>query len=261
MTASGEAKMATIVLENWDKLTKWFDLVRSWTKQDIRGRLIAIDEDNRQRKRFDLVRVAILTSSLDSIKSVIWVKVDEDIFPISVAEEIIVTEDRKEFMRYQSDRLSYTTSSPSISLSAMLDSVGSDIADDHLPVVATPSVVAGDNSKSIPVTDIMVVAAHRVTRSNDEIMLDEFENLESSRGTQCKKFGGKIFINKKLEAFGKATITGGRSMRILKPIHIGPERVNHGATSSKAQNQGYSKTTKVNGLGNNVEHLEASTDT
>ncbi|GAB4841434.1 hypothetical protein Ancab_022155, partial [Ancistrocladus abbreviatus] len=59
----------------------------------------------------------------------------------------------------------------------------------------------------------------------------------------------------------EATITSGRAMRILNPIHNGPEMVILGHPSSKAQNQGCSNTTNVDGPGNIVEHLEASTDT
>ncbi|GAB4841433.1 hypothetical protein Ancab_022154 [Ancistrocladus abbreviatus] len=122
-------------------------------------------------------------------------------------------------------------------------------------------MVAGDYSKSIPITDVMVVAAHRVTRSNDETMSDEFENLEFSRDAQCRKFGRIIFLNKKVEASREATITSGRAMRILNPTHNGPERVILGHTSSKAQNQGCSNTANIDGPGNIVENLEASTDT
>ncbi|GAB4829646.1 hypothetical protein Ancab_019307, partial [Ancistrocladus abbreviatus] len=41
MTASGESNMATIVSDNQDKLSKWFDSVRPWNKEDIGGSRIA----------------------------------------------------------------------------------------------------------------------------------------------------------------------------------------------------------------------------
>ncbi|GAB4859830.1 hypothetical protein Ancab_011310 [Ancistrocladus abbreviatus] len=98
-----------------------------------------------------------------------WVKVDKDVFPISMTEEIPGPEDMKELM--------------------------SDIASDHLLVRATYSKEAVDNSKSILGTNVMVAAGHKDTRSNDEIASDGFEKHESSRDIQGKNDGLKIFMN------------------------------------------------------------------
>ncbi|GAB4834913.1 hypothetical protein Ancab_033180 [Ancistrocladus abbreviatus] len=175
------------------------------------GRVLQTDSDEVRGHSLPLIK------TLDNER-------DEDVFPIAVVEEIIVTNNRKEIMSYHGDCPSYTTYSSSISVGVVSDSVGSEVAGDHQPVVATPSVVDGEFSKSAPMTEAMVVAGHRVTRSNDETKSDEFENLASSRDAQCKKSDRTISLNKKVGVSGKATITGGWSKRIMNPSHNGPKR-------------------------------------
>ncbi|GAB4840472.1 hypothetical protein Ancab_021241 [Ancistrocladus abbreviatus] len=52
------------------------------------GKLINIDRDTKQRKRFDLAHLAIHTPKLDSIHKMMRIKVEEDVFPVTAAEEL-----------------------------------------------------------------------------------------------------------------------------------------------------------------------------
>ncbi|GAB4841039.1 hypothetical protein Ancab_021785 [Ancistrocladus abbreviatus] len=63
-------------------------LARRW------GTLIAIDGETSQRNRFDIAHIAVQTQYPEVIQSKVSIKVDEDVFLITVAEESVHDVDR-----------------------------------------------------------------------------------------------------------------------------------------------------------------------
>ncbi|GAB4841851.1 hypothetical protein Ancab_039374 [Ancistrocladus abbreviatus] len=78
------------------------------------------------------------------------VKVDEEVFPIRVAEELFKTKDWRVDNWEDNDGICASPSSPSTSISAMPNSFGNNFAGEQQPVVATSLKVVADFSNSKP---------------------------------------------------------------------------------------------------------------
>ncbi|GAB4854371.1 hypothetical protein Ancab_022957 [Ancistrocladus abbreviatus] len=218
--------------------------------------LIAIDGDTRQRKIFDIARIAIQTPLLDNIKASLWVKVDEDVFPITVVEETPAPDDRIGEKRYESDGFSNTSLPPSISISAVPDSIGNDIVGEQLLVATTTSKVVVDNSNFKIGTNAMVAAIHKDTGDNDEVELAKGEKVESSRDLLCEIDSGEKSIKHYFEMVKKAYNRGAFSVGDSNLILFGPERRQYVGFPSKAQARDYSRIENTGGPENRLELLE-----
>ncbi|GAB4846646.1 hypothetical protein Ancab_025652, partial [Ancistrocladus abbreviatus] len=128
------------------KLARWFDSVRAWSKSDIgRGRIVwirCIDATTKAQTRRDVVRFAVLTLVLHHISLAVRLTVDEDEFPIFIAEEGMGICEKAGSIVYAgtgSLEDSFKACFPSLaSLSMVSELVGDDLAVGKLPTVASP---------------------------------------------------------------------------------------------------------------------------
>ncbi|GAB4850728.1 hypothetical protein Ancab_030028 [Ancistrocladus abbreviatus] len=89
-------------------------------------------------------RFAIRTPILEAIHTVIWVKIDQEVFPINVAEELCKEGDYRSSTREAIEKVPGSPSSPSTSISVVLDSVGTTLADkQQFGVVSTFAAADG----------------------------------------------------------------------------------------------------------------------
>ncbi|GAB4831992.1 hypothetical protein Ancab_006009 [Ancistrocladus abbreviatus] len=136
LTATGTAKMDQIVTEKGMVFAKW-----RW------GKLIAIDRETSQRKRFDLAHFAIQTQTSEAIHLKVCIKVDEDVFFVTLAEEPVQVADWTGGFEPGLRGNANIASSPSISIGIVPDSFGQDITGDHIPGSGSPPQVDVHNSK------------------------------------------------------------------------------------------------------------------
>ncbi|GAB4824846.1 hypothetical protein Ancab_007715 [Ancistrocladus abbreviatus] len=87
---------------------------------------------------------------LDVINTVLWVKIDEEVFPIRVAEEPVKVEDWSATTREASIGFCASPSSPSTSINAVPNSFGNISASKQQPSAVTSSMVVADFSKFKP---------------------------------------------------------------------------------------------------------------
>ncbi|GAB4858067.1 hypothetical protein Ancab_015969 [Ancistrocladus abbreviatus] len=116
LTADGESYLATLIANNGDNLSLWFEELRPWKKANIGHSrlaslrcsgvplhvwtveffelllkqwetLVYMEDDTKFRNRLDIAQVSILTSHLDNINAISRVKINEEVFLIKVSEE------------------------------------------------------------------------------------------------------------------------------------------------------------------------------
>ncbi|GAB4853987.1 hypothetical protein Ancab_040190 [Ancistrocladus abbreviatus] len=116
LSAIGNGNMEKIMSDYRGKLVRWFNSLRPWEKQDVGynrvvwirctsiplhiwsdnffmnlarhwGECVCIDPNTSEKRRLAVARVAICTSATGVINSSLRIKIDDEIFRISVAEE------------------------------------------------------------------------------------------------------------------------------------------------------------------------------
>ncbi|GAB4830344.1 hypothetical protein Ancab_019983 [Ancistrocladus abbreviatus] len=102
------------------------------------GSFLFVDRDTRQKTRFDMARI------VEVINTMLWVKVDEEAFPIRVAEEPFKIKDWSVENWEDNDGLCASPSSPSTSISAVPDLFGNIFAGEQQSVVVTSLKVVVD---------------------------------------------------------------------------------------------------------------------
>ncbi|GAB4854374.1 hypothetical protein Ancab_022960 [Ancistrocladus abbreviatus] len=168
---------------------------------------------------------------------------DEDVFPITVAEETPALDKMIGEKMYESDGFSDTSSPSSISISALL-------------VATTPSMVVVNNSKFKIGTNAMVATIHRDTRDNDVVELETSETDESFQDLLYEIDSGEKSIKHCLEMVEKAHNRGAFSAGDSNPTLFGPKRRQYVGSPSKAQDQDYSRIENTSGPENRLELLE-----
>ncbi|GAB4829203.1 hypothetical protein Ancab_018868 [Ancistrocladus abbreviatus] len=143
LTVIGNAKMDRIVIEKRMVFAKWFRKLRPWSKQDT-----------------GISREVWLTCA-DVIHLNVCIKVDEDVFFVTVDEEPVEVADWTGGFELGLGGNANIASSPSISISIVPDSFGQDITGNHIPGLISPPQVVVHNSKCKLERQVMIANIER----------------------------------------------------------------------------------------------------
>ncbi|GAB4852670.1 hypothetical protein Ancab_016885, partial [Ancistrocladus abbreviatus] len=184
------------------------DLVRRW------GSFLGLASETRLKSHFDIARFAILTPILKAINSVLWVKIDEEVFPISVAEEPLKVGDLSAPFRAAKEGVFVSLSSLSTSVSIVPNSLANFQASEQQPTVTNASMVVDDLSKFKPK---MNVPADGMVTANGRKLAPFQESTCRSKGAGRASKPNVVEVSKPLGWQGKLD----RSVSFSFP---GPER-------------------------------------
>ncbi|GAB4825531.1 hypothetical protein Ancab_008405 [Ancistrocladus abbreviatus] len=109
--------------------------------------LVELDCDTRLKSRFDRACFVMRTPILETINIVIWVKIDQEVFPINVAEEFCKEGDWRSSTREATVKVLGSPSDPSTSIIVVPDSVGIALASEQQIGAASTSAVVAEASK------------------------------------------------------------------------------------------------------------------
>ncbi|GAB4854298.1 hypothetical protein Ancab_022884 [Ancistrocladus abbreviatus] len=224
------------------------------------GKLIAIDRDTRQRKRFDLARFTIQPPMLDFIHTKVCIKVDEDVFLVTMAEELLDVVDRIGGIEFVGEGYADTSSLPSISISVVPGSISHDITGEHLLGAALPLQATADNSKFNSKKKVMIAATRRDDRDNDEVESDNVEHVELSQDVMGMIDGGGKLTEYTFERGKRVQNMGVSSEGCTNLVLFGPERIRLMGSPCKAHNLEFGFAEDSSGLGNRLVGMENPDD-
>ncbi|GAB4855926.1 hypothetical protein Ancab_024566 [Ancistrocladus abbreviatus] len=184
----------------------------------------------------------------------LWVKVDEDAFPIKVAKESSKFEDWFGENRIDNDGSCDTFSSPSISISAVPDSFGNNIASEQQPMVVV------DNSKFKFEKKDVTTTIPRESSVNDEMVLGKSRKDDLSRDAKCRINDIEIYSKSSGERVNKTQGWGASSEGDSILFLSGPERLKYVDSLSKAQVRVLNRAKFFAGPENRPQHLETIED-
>ncbi|GAB4850985.1 hypothetical protein Ancab_030281, partial [Ancistrocladus abbreviatus] len=138
-------------------------------------------------------RFAILTPIVEAINTVLWVKINEEVFPIRVAEETFKVGDLSAHFREAKVGVFASPSSPSTSISVVSDSLGNIYAGKQQPAAANASVVVDDLSKFKPEINVLVNPTPIVSRSADGTTIANGRKLVLFQDSRCRSEGAGRF--------------------------------------------------------------------
>ncbi|GAB4860321.1 hypothetical protein Ancab_011803 [Ancistrocladus abbreviatus] len=126
-------------------------LARRW------GTLTAIDGETSQWKRFDIARIAVQTQQSGFIQAKVNIKVDEDDFLITVAEDSVHDVDRRGDEAHDLKGAAHIDSLSHISMSYVSDSFEHHITGDHFPdLVSSPQKIITNAQCQLDVTSRLI---------------------------------------------------------------------------------------------------------
>ncbi|GAB4849752.1 hypothetical protein Ancab_004548, partial [Ancistrocladus abbreviatus] len=149
LTAIENGSLDKIVKDKEMAFAQWFDKLHPWSKQDTGTSRVAW--------LTCIARIAIQTQHPEVIQSKVSIKVDEDAFLITVAEESVHDMDRREDEAHGLRGNTYIDSISYISTSCVPDSFGQHIAGDHFPGLGStpPKIVKNPQCKLALPQDVM----------------------------------------------------------------------------------------------------------
>ncbi|GAB4829335.1 hypothetical protein Ancab_019004 [Ancistrocladus abbreviatus] len=124
---------------------------------------------------------------LDVIHTKVCIKVDEDVFFVTVARESVDVADRMGGFELVRGGYDNTASPPSFSISVVPDSFCQDIVGDQIPGPVLPSQGAVHNSKCNAEKQVMIADTDREDRDNDESESEKVGTAELSQEVMAQE--------------------------------------------------------------------------
>ncbi|GAB4852033.1 hypothetical protein Ancab_016226 [Ancistrocladus abbreviatus] len=156
------------------------------------------------------------------------VKIDGEVFPIYVVEEQVKIGDQSASTREAKEGVFASPSSPSTSISVVLDSFGNYSVGEQQLAVETASGVVAENSKFNPANNVLVNIAPFESRPAYRMVIENGRNFVPFQDVKCR-YEGVCNISKQTDLTVSRPLGCKGHPTRCEPIFLsGPERLNGG---------------------------------